>query len=222
MFTNDPDLRAEASPFIPSLPWQLSAESLSPAPPSSASPADPAAQRIWAERVRRWPARVARPPDRRIKTRQGGKGPTGQSSWCYRRQPPPWGFGSSAVLHVTLSPAGSAAAFEWHVRCSWSHLPPVRWHQTSCLSRMNVQTTFRQQRAPFPKARASHRSPEFYGWAETATGTSHPCRSASPCQQALSWLLRYWRSPPSGSLLPWRPHHWCHHHPWVTGETVRG
>lgn len=77
MYTDDPDLGAEASFLTTSLPWQLSAESPSPAPPSSASPADPAAQKIGAEHVRRRPARAARPPDGRIKSRQGGKGPTG-------------------------------------------------------------------------------------------------------------------------------------------------
>lgn len=68
----------------------------------------------------------------------------------------------------------------------------------------------------FSRAHVSHRSLELCEWVKRWRGRSRPYRSESRCQLAPSWLLRYGHSPPTDWLPPWRPHHWCHRHPWMT------
>lgn len=68
----------------------------------------------------------------------------------------------------------------------------------------------------FTQAHVPHRSLELCGWVKTWRGRSRPYRIVSPCQRARSWLLRYGRFLPTSWPPPWRPHHWYHHHPWMT------
>lgn len=52
-------------------------------------------------------------------------------------------------------------------------------------------------------------------------GRPRPYTSGYVCPPGPSLLLGYGRSPRSGSRRPWRPRHWCRHHPWKASNTDR-
>lgn len=64
----------------------------------------------------------------------------------------------------------------------------------------------------------SHPFPEFVGGAAPGGERPRLYMSESVYQPAPSWWRVFLRSPRSGSPRPWRPRHWCHHHPWNMRE----